>query len=72
MMRNLGTKEGGFGAYFYTQPMHIKVPSDNVKGFTRGLEKYGTYSEIPTHWWDYPTINDWDSHIVPPLPPLKF
>ena len=71
MMRNLGTKEGGFGAYFYTSPMHIRVPSTNIKGFEMGLEKYGAYSDIPAHWWDHPTIDDWDGHTVPPLPPLK-
>ena len=71
MMRNLGTKEGGFGAYFYPQPYHIKVPSANVHGFAHGLEKHGTYSEIPAHWWNHPTIDEWDGRIVPPLPPLK-
>ncbi|MHA1274280.1 MAG: uroporphyrinogen decarboxylase family protein [Promethearchaeota archaeon] len=71
MMQNLGTKEGGFGAYFYPQPNHIKVPPENIKAFKRGLEKYGTYSKIPSHWWDYPIPNKWDNDIVPPLPPLK-
>ena len=71
MMRNLGTKEGGFGAYFYPQPYHIKAPSANINGFEQGLEKYGTYSEIPAHWWDHPTIDEWDGRTVPPLPPLE-
>ncbi len=71
MMRNLGTKEGGFGAYFYSQAIHIRVPSANIHSFASGLEKYGTYSKIPAHWWDYPTIKDWGSGIVPPVPPLE-
>ena len=71
MMRNLGTKEGGFGAYYYSQPRHIKAPSENVNGLTLGLEKYGSYSEIPTHWWDHPITDDWGNGIVPPLPPLE-
>ncbi len=71
MMRNLGTKEGGFGAYFYTQPSHIKVSPTNVAGFEKGLEKYGTYSEIPAHWWDHPTIDEWDGRTVPITPPVE-
>lgn len=71
MMRNLGTKEGGFGAYFYPQTKHIKAPPDNVNAFKKGLEKYGNYSEIPAHWWQYPVIEEWDNYIVPPLPPLE-
>ncbi|MHA1459198.1 MAG: hypothetical protein ACTSQR_05985, partial [Promethearchaeota archaeon] len=60
----------GFGAYYYSQPRHIKAPSKNINGFTLGLEKYGTYSEIPMHWWDHPIPDDWDNGIVPPLPPI--
>jgi len=71
MMCNLGTKEGGFGAYFYSHPFHIKAPQVNQDAFKKGLEKYGTYSEIPAHWWNYPTIDEWDDYVVPPLPPLE-
>ncbi|MFX0134707.1 MAG: hypothetical protein ACFFDN_13790, partial [Candidatus Hodarchaeota archaeon] len=71
MMRNLGTKNGGFGAYFYAQPEHIKAPIKNIRAFTRGLKKYGDYSKIPPHWWDHPTAEVWKDNIVPPLPPLE-
>ena len=71
MMRNLGTKNGGFGAYFYAQPEHIKAPSKNIRAFARGLKKYGNYSKIPPEWWDYPTVEKWEDNIVPPLPPLE-
>ena len=70
MMRNLGTPEGGFGAYFYPQTRHIKVPSENVRAFEKGLEKYGDYSKIPKHWWNHPTVEIWNDYEVPPLPPL--
>jgi len=70
-MRNLGTKEGGFGAYFYPQVHHLNPPKENIKGFMRGLKKYGTYSKIPEHWWNYSTIENWDYYTVPPLPPQK-
>jgi len=71
MIRNLGTKDGGYGAYFYDDTKVIRVPRKNIKAFERGLEKFGTYSQIPSHWWDEPIIEEWDDHIVPPLPPLK-
>ncbi|MHA1341102.1 MAG: uroporphyrinogen decarboxylase family protein [Promethearchaeota archaeon] len=70
MMRNLGTKNGGFGAYFYPQTYHIKAPKENIKAFKRGLKKYGKYSKIPEHWWNYPTLEKWDYYTVPELPPL--
>jgi len=69
MIRNLGTKHGGFGAYFYPTPRDIKAPRKNIKAFEKGLNKHGVYSEIPSHWWDYPTIDSWDDFKVPPLPP---
>jgi len=68
MVRNLGTKDGGFGAYFYPQPKVIRVSRKNIKAFGKGLEKYGTYSNIPSKWWDYPTVDLWDDSKVPPLP----
>jgi hypothetical protein len=68
MIRNLGTKDGGFGAYFYPQPKDIRAPRKNIKAFERGLNKYGVYSNIPEHWWETPIINDWDNYTVPPLP----
>ncbi len=71
MVRNLGTKEGGFGAYLYPQPNDIQTPRKNIKAFERGLKKYADYLKIPEHWWDYPTIDDWKDDIVPPLPPLE-
>ncbi|MFX1323798.1 MAG: uroporphyrinogen decarboxylase family protein [Promethearchaeota archaeon] len=71
MMRNLGTKDGGFGAYFYPTPKDLKTPRNNIKAFSRGLEKYGNYSKIPSHWWDYPTQKEWDYFNVPLLPPLE-
>lgn len=68
MMRNLGTKNGGYGAYFYPQTHHIQVPKANIKAFEKGLKKYGIYSRIPESWWEYPVINDWKDDVVPPLP----
>jgi len=47
MVGNMGTREGGFGAYFYPQTYHIGVPKENVKAFEHGLKKYGDYSKIP-------------------------
>jgi len=70
MVRNLGTKNGGFGAFFYPTPNDLRVPQKNIKAFRRGLEKYGDYSKIPSHWWDYPTTEVWNDFEVPPLPPL--
>jgi hypothetical protein len=71
MVRNLGTKEGGFGAYFYPTPTYIKVPSKNIKAFLKGLRKYGDYSEIPEEWWDYPVPEIWNDMEVPPTPSSK-
>lgn len=68
MVRNLGTKEGGFGAYFYPQPDVIKVSRKNIRAFEMGLKKYSVYSEIPAHWWDYPVVSEWKADVVPPLP----
>jgi len=70
MIRNLGNKEGGFGAYFYPQPRDIRAPRSNIKAFERGLKKYGDYSHIPPHWWEFPVNETWKDHIVPELPPL--
>ncbi len=71
MVRNLGTPEGGFGAYFYPQPDHIQAPKVNIDAFTKGLEKYGVYETIPEHWWTYPIVDEWKYNKVPPLPPVK-
>jgi len=71
MVRNLGTKNGGFGAYFYDTPKDIQVPRKNIKAFKRGLEKYGDYSQIPEHWWEYPVTEVWKDDVVPQLPPLE-
>jgi uroporphyrinogen-III decarboxylase len=68
MVRNLGTKNGGFGAYFYPQPEDIRVPRKNIKAFARGLQKYGDYSKFPSHLWESPVSKDWDDNIVPPIP----
>ncbi len=71
MVRNLGTPEGGFGAYFYPQTDHIQAPKVNIDAFTKGLEKYGVYETIPEHWWTYPIVDEWKYNKVPPLPPVK-
>jgi hypothetical protein len=71
MVRNLGTPEGGFGAYFYPQVDHIQAPEVNINAFSEGLKKYGVYTKIPKHWWTYPIVNDWKYDIVPPLPPIN-
>jgi uroporphyrinogen-III decarboxylase len=68
MVRNLGTHNGGFGAYFYSQPYHIKVPPENISAFNRGLKKYGVYEKIPESWWNEPVIQEWEDEVVPPLP----
>jgi uroporphyrinogen-III decarboxylase len=68
MIRNLGTKKGGFGAYFYPQTRDIRAPRKNIKAFEKGLRKYGIYSEIPDDWWEYPLPENWDYNVVPPLP----
>ncbi len=69
MVRNLGTSKGGFGAYFYPQDYHIKAPKENVHSFEEGLKKYGDYSKIPAHWWEHPTVEEWEDNVVPSLPP---
>jgi hypothetical protein len=71
MIRNLGTKDGGFGAYFYPTPQEIHVSRQNIKAFIKGLKKFGIYSNIPQHWWNYPTPENWEDDIVPSLPPLE-
>lgn len=68
MVRNLGTKEGGFGAYFYPQIKDLLVPRKNVRAFEKGLKKYGNYENIPEIWWDYPLQEEWKDDVVPPLP----
>lgn len=70
MIRNLGTRDGGFGAYFYDTPKDIRAPRKNIKAFREGLKLFGTYEEIPDHWWDAPISNVWEDNKVPPLPPL--
>jgi uroporphyrinogen decarboxylase len=71
MIRNLGTPEGGYGAYFYSQPYHIKVPPENVVGFNKGLKKYGVYNRIPQSWWNYSVVEEWRDNVVPSLPPIE-
>jgi hypothetical protein len=71
MVRNLGTKDGGFGAYFYPQPKDIRVSTRNIKAFRRGLRKYSVYSEISAKWWDHPVPEVWKDSEVPPLPPVN-
>jgi hypothetical protein len=68
MIRNLGTKNGGYGAFFYPTPTDLHVPNKNIKAFHKGIEKYGNYSEIPETWWEYPVSKNWDNYNVPPLP----
>ncbi|TXT67371.1 MAG: Methylcobalamin:coenzyme M methyltransferase (modular protein) [Promethearchaeota archaeon] len=71
MIRNLGTKNGGFGAYFYPTPTDLNAPKQNIKAFQKGLKKYGNYSKLPKDWWEYPPPDEWDDFIVPPLPPIS-
>jgi hypothetical protein len=71
MIRNLGTRDGGFGAYFYPQVGDIQVPHENIQAFHRGLKKYGTYSKVIESWWNYPTVEEWKDDAVPPLPPIE-
>ena len=54
MIRCMGTKNGGFGAYFYPQTYHIGVPKAIISAFKKGLKKYGNYSKIPDHIWEQP------------------
>jgi len=68
MVRNLGNRKGGFGAYFYPQTDHIQAPEPNINAFNKGLEKYSVYENIPEHWWTDPVINKWKDNEVPPLP----
>ncbi|MHA1670570.1 MAG: uroporphyrinogen decarboxylase family protein [Promethearchaeota archaeon] len=68
MIRNLGTRNGGFGAYFYPTPRDIRAPRKNIRAFKQGLHRFGTYEEIPDHWWDAPISEEWEDNKVPPLP----
>jgi uroporphyrinogen decarboxylase len=68
MVRNLGTPEGGYGAYFYPSIRQLQIPIENVRAFKRGLEKYGDYSKISPHWWTTPPPAEWKDNVVPPLP----
>lgn len=43
MIKNLGTSNGGYGAFFYPTPHHLRVPKANIKAFRHGLKKYGSY-----------------------------
>ncbi len=71
MMRNLGNKNGGFGLQPYAEPKVLGVPRENIKAIMRGRKEFGTYTKIPSHWWDYPTLEEWDMDTVPPLPPMQ-
>ncbi len=71
MMRNLGTPDGGFGAYYYPQTSHIQAPKENVRAFGDGLKRFGTYASVPRDWWERPVPERWDENgtdIVPDLP----
>jgi len=72
MIRNLGTKDGGYGAYFYDDIKDIRAPRKNIKAFERGLKQFGVYSEIPNHWWDAPVVEEWKDDVVPPLPSFDY
>jgi hypothetical protein len=71
MMRNLGTKNGGYGLQPYAEPRVLEVPRENEKAIMRASKEFGSYSKIPSHWWDYPTLDKWDMDTVPPLPPKQ-
>jgi hypothetical protein len=71
MIRNLGIRNGGFGAYFYPTPTDLKVSKTNIKAFHKGIKKYGTYSKIPESWWQEPVPDTWKDDEVPPLPNMK-
>ncbi|MBD3254194.1 MAG: hypothetical protein GF383_03835 [Candidatus Lokiarchaeota archaeon] len=71
MVKNLGTTDGGYGAYFYPQSYHINAPSENVAAFNRGLRKYGVYKKIPPSWWEFQSIKEWKDDFVPKIPPNK-
>lgn len=72
MIRNLGTKNGGFTAYYYPQPNVIRVPPENITAYDEGLKNYGDYSKINPKWWKTPVPLNWknriEQDIVPPLP----
>jgi hypothetical protein len=68
MISNLGTKHGGYGAYFYENFKDINVPRKNIKAFHKGLDRFGVYSKIPESWWEHPVSENWKDDIVPPLP----
>ncbi len=68
MIRNLGTPEGGYGAYYYSNFRDIQVPKENIKAFSEGIKKYGNYKKIPLEWWNAPVVEEWQDHLVPPLP----
>ena len=68
MIRNLGTPDGGFGAYFYPASRQLNVPVENVRAYKSGLEKFGDYSRIPPRWWTAPVPTEWKDNEVPPLP----
>jgi hypothetical protein len=71
MIRNLGTPEGGYGAYFYPDPDSLHTPKENIKAFKRGVRKYGNYAKIPPHWWTSPPPQEWEDDKAPPLPPQQ-
>ena len=68
MIKNLGTKHGGYGAYFYDTPKDLRVPRKNIKAFKKGVDRFGIYSKIPEDWWDHPNPEKWQDNMVPPLP----
>jgi uroporphyrinogen decarboxylase len=73
MMRNLGTKSGGFGLYPYPQPYHIHAPKKNIEALYSAHKEFRVYSKIPSHWWeqsiDEESLLSMDT--VPPLPPQE-
>jgi uroporphyrinogen decarboxylase len=50
MIKNMGTQDGGYGAYIYPQPWHINAPKQNIRAFNRGLKKYGDYAKNADIW----------------------
>lgn len=43
MIKTFSTQDGGYLAYFYTDPKAINVPKINIKAYRKALKKWGKY-----------------------------